>query len=86
MPKSPKTLILTASFLLSGCGAPSFNLFGAFFPAWMVCALTGIVGALAARGFCMITGLSSEIPHQLAVCTAIGAILTILVWLLFFEL
>jgi hypothetical protein len=29
--------------------APSFELFGAFFPAWMLCALIGIIGAAGTR-------------------------------------
>jgi hypothetical protein len=37
---------LFAVFLLSGCGrAPSFNVLGSYFPAWLVCILAGIAGA-----------------------------------------
>jgi len=37
---------------LGGCsaaGAPSFDLFGAFFPAWLLCGIIGIAGAAVAR-------------------------------------
>ena len=81
-----KFLPLILPLALSGCGAPSYNLFGAYFPAWMFCALAGIAGALVARLAFVTKGLSSEIPYQLAVCTAIGVIVAILVWLLFFGL
>ena len=43
----------------AGCashGAPSFVLFGAFFPAWMLCAFIGIFGAIAARGIFVAAG------------------------------
>jgi YtcA family len=71
---------------LSGCStaAPSFDLFGAFFPAWLLCAVIGIVGAIAARAAFVGTGLSSVVPLQLFVCTAIGVIVAVLTWLLWF--
>jgi YtcA family len=78
---------LTAYMTLAGCspgGAPSFDLFGAFFPAWLFCGLIGVVGAIAARAVLVATGLSNVVPFQLFVCTAIGVIVALLVWLLWF--
>ena len=72
---------------LSGCStasAPSFDLFGAFFPAWLLCGLIGVAGAIAARAGFVGTGLANAVPFQLFVCTAIGIIAAILVWLLWF--
>ena len=72
---------------LSGCaaqGAPSFILFGAYFPAWMLCAVIGIAGALAARTAMVTTGLSDTLPFQLFVCTSFGLIAAISAWLLWF--
>ena len=69
---------------LSGCatvGAPSFVLFGAFFPAWMFCALVGIAAAIVARAVFVATGLAESLPHQLLVCGAIGVIAALLLWL-----
>jgi len=86
MPRSLRALALILVLSLGGCGAPNYNLFGAFFPAWMLCALLGIACALAARTAFVATGLSNELPHQLALCSAVGAIFAIIVWLLFFEL
>jgi len=82
----PKYLFLPLPLALGGCGAPSYDLFGAFFPAWMFCALAGIAAALVARLAFVTRGLSTEMPYQLTVCTAIGVIVAILVWLLFFGL
>jgi hypothetical protein len=73
---------------LGGCaaaGAPSFALFGAFFPAWMLCAFAGILAAIAARAIFLATGLAGLLPYQLFLCTAIGVIAAILPWLLVFE-
>ncbi len=69
---------LIANFVV---GAPSFELFGAFFPAWMLCATIGIAGAIAARVLFVKTGLAEVFPYQLSVCTAIGSTLAVLVWL-----
>jgi len=60
-------------------------LFGAFFPAWLLCGAIGIAGAGIARGAFVSRGLSNALPYQLAVCTAIGVITAILAWLVGFE-
>lgn len=73
---------------LSGCairGAPSFVLFGAYFPAWMFCALFGILAAIAARALMVATGLSEALPLQLFICVSVGLTIAIGVWLLWFE-
>jgi hypothetical protein len=79
---------LIAALLLSGCGveqgAPSFTLFGAFFPAWMFCSVIGIIIAIGARGIFVSIGGSALLPYQLAVCTSIGVIGGALAWLFWF--
>jgi YtcA family len=83
----PAAFLLPAVLSLSGCGAagaPSFDLFGAFFPAWLLCGVVGIAGAVAARVVFVSTGLADTLPFQLAVCTAIGVITALLVWLVGF--
>ena len=73
-----------ASVCLGGCsatGAPSFDLFGAFFPAWLLCGVIGIASAGIARITFVSSGLANVLPYQLAVCTAIGVITAVLVWL-----
>lgn len=75
------------SITLSGCanqGAPSFALVGAYFPAWMICALIGIVAAIGARVGFVVSGLATVLPFQLFVCTSIGVCIALLVWLLWF--
>ncbi|MBV1775490.1 hypothetical protein KSF73_07145 [Burkholderiaceae bacterium DAT-1] len=64
--------------------APSFTLFGAFFPAWMLCALIGVVAALIGRALLMAFKLHTVLPFQLFVCTACGVIVAMLVWLVWF--
>ncbi len=73
-----------AVLMLSGCGAPSFTLFGAFFPGWMFCAAIGILAAIGARAVFVGTGWSAILPFQLFVCASIGMIFGLLAWLLWF--
>ncbi|HEY2528953.1 MAG TPA: YtcA family lipoprotein [Xanthobacteraceae bacterium] len=85
MPRTP-VLLLTSSLVSgwSAAGAPSFELFGAFFPAWLFCGVIGLVGAAAARGVFVASGLSDIVPYQLFVCTAIGIVAACLAWQLAF--
>jgi uncharacterized membrane protein YeaQ/YmgE (transglycosylase-associated protein family) len=70
---------------LGGCvahGAPSLALFGAYFPFWLLSAVTGIIGALVAHRTFIATGWVRTVPYQLSVCTAIGTVVGVLFWLL----
>jgi len=80
-------LLAVTSCLLTGCSfgeAPSFELFGAFFPAWLLCAVIGIVGAASTRVVLTTATLGDVIPFQLAVCTAVGVIVALLSWMALF--
>jgi hypothetical protein len=81
-------MLLTAcSLSVTGCasgGAPSLNLFGAFFPGWLACAVLGLVGGGVSRAVMVATGLSQSLPYQLAVNAAIGLIVALLAWVLWF--
>jgi len=80
-------LIAAVSTCLGGCGlngAPSFSLFGAYFPAWLLCSVIGVLCGIVARIVFVAKGLSGVLPFQLFVCTAIGALCGALTWLLFF--
>jgi len=70
---------------MSGCaihGATSFILFGAYFPAWMVCGVFGILAAVLMRVLMVVSGFSDVLPLQLFLCIAIGIIIATAVWLL----
>ncbi|WP_206606697.1 YtcA family lipoprotein [Steroidobacter cummioxidans] len=81
-------LIALISTGLSACalqGAPSFALFGAYFPDWMLVAALGILAAGAARVVMVATGLAEVIPFQLLTCVSVGVTISILVWLIWFA-
>ncbi len=76
-------LLACLLLLLSGCsgaGAPSFEAFGAFFPAWMMCGAVGILGAIVTRVVLVSTPLA-VLPYRLLLCTAVGVVAAILFWL-----
>ena len=78
---------ISLSVTLAGCaigGAPTYPIVGAFFPGWMFCAVMGIVGAIAARGLFVVTGLNRVVPFQLFVCSSLGVIIATLAWILWF--
>jgi hypothetical protein len=81
-------LVLTGVAGTSACasrGAPSFVLFGAYFPAWMLVAGIGILAAIGTRVALVATGLAEILPLQLLVCVAAGLTLAVLTWLLWFA-
>ena len=72
---------------LGGCdaGAPSLNLVGSYFPAWILCSLIGVAAGLAARAVLTVTRLAEAAAHPLIACIAIGAIAGLLAWLVFYR-
>ncbi|WP_322044464.1 hypothetical protein [Paraburkholderia sp. J67] len=83
-PRFATSCSVLASVPLAGCaarGAPAFALFGAYFPFWLMSAIAGVVGALIAHRVFVATGWVRAVPWQLSVCTAIGIVTGVLVWL-----
>ena len=95
IPRSPRgrrplqAAVTAASFagLLSGCSrAPSFNILGSYFPAWIVCGVIGILLAVAVRLFFVRINLEDELLAPLIlVYPCLTAFFTFTLWLLFFS-
>lgn len=67
--------------VLSGCSvAPTLVVAGTYFPAWLVCALFGMVVAVVARLWMVRRGHAQTLPLQLWVCVAQGSVAAVLVW------
>jgi hypothetical protein len=67
--------VAALSLSLQGCtlrGAPSYEIFGAYFPLWLLSAVLGLFGALLAHRIFVSTGWAQIVPFQLFVCMAIG--------------
>lgn len=71
---------------LTGCArAPSVNILGAYFPAWMLCIITGIVLTFVLRGALITLKLDDVIGPRGLVYPAMVIALTLGTWLLFFK-
>jgi hypothetical protein len=78
----PVPLLLVVP-LLSGCSrAPSIEVLGSFFPAWLVCFLVAIVLTALTRLALLRFRVQPAIP--LLVYSSLTALLTFLLWLIFF--
>lgn len=80
-PLAPAVLGLSPQ-ACSAHGAPSYAIFGAYFPLWLLAGLIGTAGALLAHRILIMTGWSGWMPFQLSVCVAIGVIVAVVVWLI----
>src|SRR5262249_46857920 len=81
-PRSILAAAFAAAWPCAACaGGPSIAVAGAYFPAWLACALFGCVAALAARVSMVATGLARVLPLQLFVCASIGVLCGAAAWL-----
>ena len=68
---------------LAGCsaGAPTIFLAGAYFPAWLLCAVAGVLGSVVVRVILVAVGFDDGIPFRLltyvAIAIAIGLLVSI---------
>ncbi len=75
-----------ATVLVAGCSrAPSFNLLGSFFPAWILCGAIGILLAVAVRLFFVRIKLEQQLTPLILVYPCLAAFFTFTLWLLFFS-
>lgn len=72
-----------APLLLTGCGrAPSFDILGSFFPAWLLCFAVGILLAVLCR---TLLQTRVEIAFPVLVYPGLTAIFTFALWLALFR-
>jgi len=75
---------LFAAMLLTSCSrAPSFDILGSFFPAWLICLAVGLLLTVAARSLL----LRARVVLALPVLTypSLTALSTFALWLVFFR-
>jgi hypothetical protein len=79
--------VFAPTLLATGCSrAPTFNILGSFFPAWIVCGVIGILLAVAVRLFFVRIELEDELMLPLIlVYPCLTAFFTFTLWLLFFS-
>ena len=64
--------------------APTMDLFGSYFPAWMLCAAIGIVAALIIRQILAVAGINDYVVAPLLTNASLAVSATLLAWLLWF--
>jgi hypothetical protein len=83
----PAAAVLIAG-AATGCtrapAAPTSTVFGSFFPAWIVCALAGLVATLVTRVIFVRTGLDEHLPVRLLVYVGLTLLWAIGLWFAFF--
>ena len=60
---------------------PSINIFGTFFPSWMLCAIAGVVLAAGAHKVFAALKIGAEVKPPLLVYSSVGLAAAFLIWL-----
>jgi len=76
--------LMLAALFLTGCGrAPSFDVLGSFFPAWLACLALGIVLTAATRWLIMRVHIVIALP--VLTYPSLTTLFTCGLWLIFFR-
>jgi hypothetical protein len=78
-------LLLLNALPLAGCRlAPTINILGSFFPAWIICLIVGILLAAGCRILLSTVHLEEVLSPPIVMYPSLTALFTIGLWLLFF--
>jgi hypothetical protein len=81
---SPIYGLVLASLLFAGCArAPSFDVLGSFFPAWLVCLIVAIVLTVFARW--LFLSLRLPLAPPILIYPSMTALFAFGLWLIFFR-
>jgi hypothetical protein len=76
--------LLLALLALTSCSrAPSFDIIGSFFPAWLLCLIVGI--GLTAVGGWLLRVLQIPVAVPVLTYPSLTAFFTLALWLVFFD-
>jgi len=74
---------VAAVLRMTGCGrAPSFDILGSFFPAWLVCLVVAILLTAVSRAF---LSRYAEIVWPVLVYPSLTAVFTFTLWIVLFR-
>jgi len=82
MPRLPDSRVSTGTVreFLASMHCPSLDIFGTFFPSWMLCSLIGIAGAVIAFKICSALKVDRWIGPKLVFYPSIAIAVTSLTW------
>jgi hypothetical protein len=76
--------LLLFALILGGCSrAPSVDVLGSFFPAWLLCLTIAV--ALTALLQVLLSRLRMRVAYPVLFFPSLAAILTLSLWLIFFR-
>jgi YtcA family len=79
-------LSLVGVISLTGCQrAPSIDVLGSFFPAWLLCLILGILLAAGTRFLLLKMHLEEALSPPIVMYASLTALFTFGLWLLFFH-
>ena len=82
--RSSTYLLTLGAFVLTSCGrAPSFDILGSFFPAWLVCLALGLLLTVMARW--LLLRLQIVLAPPILTYPSLTALFTFALWLIFFQ-
>ncbi len=72
--------------MATGCSrAPTFNILGSFFPAWILCGVLGILLAVVVRIVFVRLDFEKELSPLILVYPCLALFFTFTIWLLFYS-
>jgi hypothetical protein len=81
-----EVLLSIAAISLVGCQrAPSIDVLGSFFPAWLLCLVLGIALTTATRFLLLRLHLEQALTPPIVMYICLTALFTFGLWLLFFH-
>ena len=73
-------------FTSVGCSrAPSLNILGSFFPAWILCGVVGILLTVVARMLFVRANFEKELSPLILIYPCLAAFFIFSLWLMFFS-
>jgi hypothetical protein len=79
-----RSALIAAALLLAGCD-PIIEVQGTFFPAWLLCMIVGVVLTVVLRPLFVRLGVEPFLGPLPLIYTSLAVLLTLGVWLLFFQ-
>jgi hypothetical protein len=72
------------SWIVSQPRSPTLDLLGSYFPAWMLCAVAGVVTAVVIRQVLIVVGVGEYVVAPLLTYVGLALSVTWLIWLSLF--
>ena len=79
-------MALPAACALAGCRrAPTFNILGSFFPAWLICMFAGVILAVVANRILVRLRLDNDIVLPILIYPCMALLFACALWLICFS-